>query len=167
MRPRLREQFYLQLHMALSETGRLVTGTGDRQIAVQPTLIRDLTNCSTLQQEELAGPWVTAASFKYQHEALKYANTSPLALAGYVLHPDLSRARRVAEKIEAARWVSWSHPSQIEHRSVWPALALMEAPGLKQSGHAGDGIEQVWRALSRSGVHLSTHSAESISANPR
>ena len=154
MRPRLREQFYLQLHMALSETGKLVTGTSDRQMAVQPTLIRDLTNCSTLQQEELAGPWVTAASFKYQHEALKYANTSPLALAAYVLHPDLSRARRVAEKVEAARWVCWSQTSQIEHRSIWPALALMEAPGLKQSGNVGDGIEQVWRALSRSGVHL-------------
>lgn len=162
MRPRLREQFYLQLHMALSETGKLVTGSADRQIPPQPTLIRDLTNCSTLQQEELAGPWVTAASFKYQHEALKYANTSPLALAGYVLHPDQSRARRVAEKIEAARWVSWSHVSQIDHKNIWPALALMEAPGLKQSGHSGDGIEQVWRTLSRSGVHLQNPSSETI-----
>lgn len=94
-------RFLEQTKQALSETGRLVVGGELSDGQPLPTLIRDLTNCSTLQSQELSGPLLTIASFKYQHEALKYANTSPLGLCGYVVHPEAEKANEVLRRIEA------------------------------------------------------------------
>ena len=128
------ERFQAQLKLALSETGKLVTGgdvLGDG--LVRPTLVRDLTNCSTLQGEELEGVFLTAASFKYQHEAVKYANTSPLGLAGFVLHSDLDKARGLASRLEISRLIVTADPDRAE-------LVAMEAPGVKNSAGGLDGL---------------------------
>lgn len=130
--------FERQLRLALSETGRLVTGGGSKAGIPEATLVRDLTNCSTLQSEELAGPWATIASFKYAHDALKYANTSPLGLAGYVLHPDLAKAKGVSEKLEASRVFFSSRPP-------WPSVVTSDAEAVKQSANAADGISAVFK----------------------
>lgn len=131
------ESFIKQTKMALSETGHKVVGGETAGSFAEPTLIRDLTNCSTLQSEELAGPWATAASFKYQHDALKYANTSPLGLAGFVIHPDASKASGVAEKLEASR-VFFSS------RVPWPRAVSEPTSAVKQSGNGFDGIRAVF-----------------------
>ncbi len=108
-----RARFEAAVQQALDEKGKLLTGgIGDPEgldekyrggYFVKPTAIYDLTNCSTLQQEEVPGPFVTISSFKYQHEALKHANTGPLGLAGYVFETQGAKALRVAQKLDAGR----------------------------------------------------------------
>lgn len=135
--PREAARFDTQLQLALSETGRLVTGGKRTGLYAEPTLVRDLTNCSTLQSEELAGPWATIASFKYQHEALKYGNTSPLGLGAFVVHPDSAKARGVARKLEASRVFFSSEPP-------WPKSLSEIAFPVKNSGDGIDGIKGVY-----------------------
>lgn len=132
------ESFRRQLQLALSETGRLVTGGQFEAGIPQATLVRDLTNCSTLQSEELAGPLATIAGFKYAHEALKYANTSPLGLASFVLHPDSGKADNVAEKLEASRVFFSALPA-------WPQAFTAKARAVKRSADQTDGLEEVFR----------------------
>ncbi|MDX9731967.1 MAG: aldehyde dehydrogenase family protein [Bdellovibrionales bacterium] len=131
-------RFDMQLKLALSETGKLVSGGALEGEFARPTLVRDLTNCSTLQGEELAGPWVTSASFKYGFEALKYANTSPLGLAGYIFHPDLEKAVATAEKLECSRIF-------FHHRPNWIEALSSSVAAVKTSGNNADGIEAIFR----------------------
>lgn len=131
------ERFDTQVRLALSETGHLVTGGHRNGLFAEPTLIRDLTNCSTLQSEELAGPWATIASFKYQHEALKYANTSPLGLASFVVHPEQAKARNVARKLEASRVFFSSEPP-------WPKALVEVSYPVKQSADGIDGLKGIY-----------------------
>lgn len=140
-------RFDRQLAAALGETGKLVTGgvAGSENGLVRPTLVRDLTNCSTLQGEELAGPWATIASYKYQHEALKYANTSPLGLAGYAIHPDAAKAESLASKLEVSRVFFQAEPP-------WPAPLITRAMPVKQSANVVDGFAEFlalhrWQAV--------------------
>lgn len=131
------ERFERQMQAALSETGRLVTGGNRAATMVPPSLVRDLTNCSTLQGEELAGPWATVGSFKYQHEAIKYANVSPLGLAGYVLHPEPEKALAAGEKLEVARLLLDFSPLKPER---WSEVLAAPAPAVKHSGNVADGL---------------------------
>ena len=78
----------------------LLPAEKDLGFFVKPALISDLTNCSTLQQDEIIGPFLNTASFKYQHEALKHANTSPYGLMSYVFEANGAKAKRVATSIE-------------------------------------------------------------------
>ncbi|MBN8541717.1 MAG: aldehyde dehydrogenase family protein [Deltaproteobacteria bacterium] len=132
-------RFDRQLKLALSETGKLVTGGSRAEHVIQPTLIRDLTNCSTLQGEELSGPVITAASFKYLHEALKYANTSPLGLSAYLLHPDGEKISAISSKIEASRVITRPEISRSTYlfKTVCP---------VKQSQSEDDGIDAIFRS---------------------
>lgn len=137
-------RFDHQLKLALSETGKLVTGGSRAELVIQPTLIRDLTNCSTLQGEELSGPVMTAASFKYLHEALKYANTSPLGLSAYLLHSEAEKISAISSKVEASRVITdpGIPRSAYLFRSVHP---------VKQSQSEDDGVDAIfgssqWRA---------------------
>lgn len=131
------ENFDNQIKMALSETGHLVTGGKRTGLFAEPTLIRDLTNCSTLQSEELSGPWATCASFKYAHEALKYANTSPLGLAGFVLNSSADKAEATALKLEASR-VFFDVPPK------WPGAFTANVAAVKNSGNWSDGIAEIY-----------------------
>ncbi|MEK7358007.1 MAG: aldehyde dehydrogenase family protein, partial [Bdellovibrionota bacterium] len=66
---------------ATSERGKwLFGGTSSERggAFVTPSATYDFTLCSTLQQDEILGPMMTIASFKYQHDAVKQANNSQL-----------------------------------------------------------------------------------------
>ncbi len=93
--------------LAKKENGKMVTTADGDQVLpghfVQPILFADLTNCSTLQQDEILGPLVLATSFKYQHDALKHTNVSPYGRLAYIFEPDLEKAKRVAMKLEVGR----------------------------------------------------------------
>ncbi len=72
-----------------------------------PTIIEDLTNCSDIWQREIFGPVVTVASFKYAHNAVTLANTSPYGLSVSLWTADISRAHKLAAQIDAATvWVN-------------------------------------------------------------
>ena len=101
----MKNSYAQALQQTLSEKGKMLLNQLElpaRGFFVAPTLTYDLTLCSTLQQDEVFGPYISAASFKYQNDAIKHANNSPLARAAYLWTSSLSKAQKVAAKIEAS-----------------------------------------------------------------
>ena len=74
---------------------------------IQPTVIEGLgPNCQT-NQEEIFGPVVTLQSFKTEEEALQLANATFYGLAATIWTQDISKANRVAAKVESGIiWVN-------------------------------------------------------------
>jgi aminomuconate-semialdehyde/2-hydroxymuconate-6-semialdehyde dehydrogenase len=102
---------------------------------IEPTIIEGLgANCKT-NMEEIFGPVVTLQSFKTEHEALQLANTSNYGLASTIWTQDVSKANRVAAKVESG--IVWIN--------CWLLRDLRTAfGGMKNSGV---GREGGWEAL--------------------
>ncbi len=102
---------------------------------IQPTIIEGLgQNCQT-NQEEIFGPVVTLQSFKTEEEAIQLANATQYGLAATIWTQDISKANRVAAKVESG--IVWIN--------CW-LLRDLRTPfgGLKNSGV---GREGGWEAL--------------------
>lgn len=102
---------------------------------IEPTVIEGLgPNCQT-NQEEIFGPVVTLQSFKTEEEALQLANATQYGLGATVWTKDISRANRIAAKVESG--VIWVN--------CW-LLRDLRTPfgGMKNSGV---GREGGWEAL--------------------
>jgi aminomuconate-semialdehyde/2-hydroxymuconate-6-semialdehyde dehydrogenase len=74
---------------------------------IEPTVIEGLgADCQT-NQEEIFGPVVTLQSFKTEEEALTLANATQYGLAATIWTTNISRANRVAAKVESGIiWVN-------------------------------------------------------------
>jgi aldehyde dehydrogenase (NAD+) len=87
--------------------GRLVAGghhAGGELSAgsfVEPTVFADVDPLSRLGQEEVFGPVLAITPFETEDEAVTLANGTAFGLAGYVWTPDLVRAHRVANRLDA------------------------------------------------------------------
>lgn len=94
---------------ARAEGARIVTG-GERLgpgFYLQPTVIAGLSDSSPVVQEEIFGPVLTVQPFDTEDEAVTLANGTPYGLAAGVQTRDLSRAHRVAARLEAGIvWVN-------------------------------------------------------------
>jgi aminomuconate-semialdehyde/2-hydroxymuconate-6-semialdehyde dehydrogenase len=102
---------------------------------IEPTVIEGLgPNCET-NQEEIFGPVVTLQSFKTEEEALQLANATSYGLAATIWTQDISKANRVAAKVESG--IIWIN--------CW-LLRDLRTPfgGMKNSGV---GKEGGWEAL--------------------
>ena len=102
---------------------------------IQPTIIEGLgPNCQT-NQEEIFGPVVTLQTFKTEEEALQLANATSYGLAATIWTQDISKANRVAAKVESG--IIWVN--------CW-LLRDLRTPfgGMKNSGV---GKEGGWEAL--------------------
>ncbi len=102
---------------------------------IEPTIIEGLgANCKT-NMEEIFGPVVTLQSFETEEEALQLANTSNYGLAATIWTQDISKANRVAAKVESG--IVWIN--------CW-LLRDLRTPfgGIKNSGV---GREGGWEAL--------------------
>ena len=102
---------------------------------IEPTVIEGLgPDCQT-NQEEIFGPVVTLQSFKTEEEALQLANATSYGLAATVWTQDISRANRVAAKLDSG--IIWIN--------CW-LLRDLRTPfgGMKNSGV---GREGGWEAL--------------------
>jgi aminomuconate-semialdehyde/2-hydroxymuconate-6-semialdehyde dehydrogenase len=102
---------------------------------IEPTIIEGLgADCETNQQE-IFGPVVTLQSFKTEEEALQLANASNYGLAATIWTQDISKANRVAAKVESG--IIWVN--------CW-LLRDLRTPfgGMKNSGV---GREGGWEAL--------------------
>lgn len=74
---------------------------------IEPTIIDGLDDNCKINQEEVFGPVVTLIPFKTEDEALEIANGTQYALASMIWTRDISRANRVAQKIQTGIvWVN-------------------------------------------------------------
>ncbi|MBM3416250.1 MAG: aldehyde dehydrogenase [Bacteroidetes bacterium] len=102
---------------------------------IEPTVIEGLgPDCQT-NQEEIFGPVVTLQPFKTEEEALQLANATSYGLAATIWTQDISKANRVAAKVESG--IIWIN--------CW-LLRDLRTPfgGMKNSGV---GREGGWEAL--------------------
>lgn len=85
---------------------QLVTGGSQLTIGgsdnfIQPTIFNDVDPKSELAQEEIFGPVLAVTPFATEDEAVALANDSQYGLAASVATGSLSRAHRVADRLEA------------------------------------------------------------------
>lgn len=115
---------------SVQPTGRCAKG-----YFVQPTVIEGLGPDSQTNQEEIFGPVVTLQPFHSEEEALQLANASTYGLAATIWTQDISRAGRLAARVEAG--IIWVN--------CW-LLRDLRTPfgGVKNSGV---GREGGWEAL--------------------
>jgi aminomuconate-semialdehyde/2-hydroxymuconate-6-semialdehyde dehydrogenase len=88
---------------AKSEEGKIFCGgskADHKGNFFQPTVIIDLPNCSVLQQDDVHGPMLIVTTVKYQHEMVKWANTSYLAHSAVIFGP-AEKIPKLAEKLDA------------------------------------------------------------------
>ena len=131
------------IDIAKQEGGKIICGGRTVKLAgrcangyfLEPTIIEGLgADCETNQQE-IFGPVVTLQSFKTESDALQLANSTNYGLAATIWTQDISKANRVAAKIESG--IIWIN--------CW-LLRDLRTPfgGMKNSGV---GREGGWEAL--------------------
>ncbi|WP_413586321.1 aldehyde dehydrogenase family protein [Bdellovibrio sp. HCB274] len=117
----------------ISEHGKVLAQTVSETSGnfVKPTFMLDLPNCSVMQQDELSAPLFLVTAVKYQHEAVKWTNTSYLAHSAIVWTTE-EKFMKVAEKLEVGQ-VSMN--SWMEH---------LQSPviGIKQSSFGN--MDMIW-----------------------
>ncbi|MFG2196416.1 2-hydroxymuconic semialdehyde dehydrogenase [Streptomyces sp. NPDC048639] len=101
--------------LAVDEGANVVAGGGvpafgdgrDSGFHVEPTVLTGLPQSARTVREEIFGPVCHVAPFDTEEEAVRLANDSPYGLAATVWTRDLSRAHRVAPRVEAGVvWVN-------------------------------------------------------------
>ena len=101
--------------LAKEEGGKILCGGNAVQVQgrcadgyfIEPTIIEGLDqNCRT-NQEEIFGPVITIQPFDTEEEALQFANNSTYGLAATIWTQDISKAHRIASKVETGIvWVN-------------------------------------------------------------
>jgi aminomuconate-semialdehyde/2-hydroxymuconate-6-semialdehyde dehydrogenase len=103
---------------------------------LEPTVITDLAPSCRVHREEIFGPVVTVAPFDDEDEALALANDTPYGLSATVWTENLSRAHRLAERLDAG--VVWIN--------CWLVRDLRTPfGGTKASGLGREGGEEALR----------------------
>jgi succinate-semialdehyde dehydrogenase/glutarate-semialdehyde dehydrogenase len=83
------------------EGARVLTGGKSKDLFFEPTVISGATNAMRAMREETFGPTLPIATFKTEEEAVKLANDTEFGLTASVWTRDLTKGKRVAERIEA------------------------------------------------------------------
>lgn len=139
------EKVLRYIDMAKKDGGRILCGGREAHSLpdrckngyfIEPTVITDLgINCK-VNQEEIFGPVVTVMPFQTEDEVVAYANGTDYGLSASIWTRDVSRAHRLAGKIQAGTiWVN-----------CW-LLRDLRVPfgGMKQSGVGREGGEEALR----------------------
>ena len=103
------EKILSYIDLANKEGGKILTGGHQTTIEgrcgqgwfIEPTIIENLSHDCRTNQEEIFGPVVTITPFDTEDEVLGYANSVRYGLSATVWTENLSRAHRVAEKLES------------------------------------------------------------------
>lgn len=89
---------------AISKGAEVLTGGARSPVGplfYQPTVIGGVTASMDIVREEIFGPVAALMRFETEAEAVALANDTPFGLAAYLFSQNLSRAWRVAEKLDA------------------------------------------------------------------
>lgn len=91
---------------AFKDSGAEILTGGNRnqnasEIFFEPTVIKNATNKMRPMQEETFGPTLPIATFKTEDEAIELANDTDFGLTASVWTSDLTKGKRVAEKVLA------------------------------------------------------------------
>lgn len=98
---------------------------GDVGFFVKPTVFSSVDNSMKIAQEEIFGPVLAIIPFKDEDDAVFQGNTTEYGLAAAVWTRDISRAHRVARRLQAGRvWVN----------TYGEVDQVMSVGGYKQSG---------------------------------
>jgi aldehyde dehydrogenase (NAD+) len=96
-----------------SEGAKLIAGGGRASVGngrgcfVQPTVFDAVRNDMTIAREEIFGPVLATIEFADIEEAVREANSNPYGLAAAVWTRDISKAHRIARKLEAGTvWIN-------------------------------------------------------------
>ena len=109
------EKILSYIKLATEEGGKIITGgvtvnpggKNKNGFFIAPTIIEGLPHDCRTNQEEIFGPVVTLIPFDTEEEVLRYANSTQYGLAAMLWTQDLSRAHRIAAKIESGIvWVN-------------------------------------------------------------
>ncbi|KAH8821816.1 aldehyde dehydrogenase-like protein [Xylogone sp. PMI_703] len=99
--------------------------TGNKGFFVKPTIFTDVSPSMKIFQEEVFGPFVVIVKFKTEEEALELANNTTYGLGSALFTTDITRAHRVARRLEAGMvWINSSNDSDFR----------IPFGGVKQSG---------------------------------
>jgi succinate-semialdehyde dehydrogenase/glutarate-semialdehyde dehydrogenase len=122
---------------AMSKGARLLVGGNRRKdkgfakgFFFEPTVLSNVTHDMLIMQEETFGPVAPVVPFKSEDEVLSLANALPYGLATFCYTRDLSRAIRMAERLE------YGIVGVNDYR-----FGTVQIPfgGLKQSGYGKEG----------------------------
>jgi len=98
---------------------------GGKGFFIEPTVFTNVTDSMRIYREEVFGPFVVIASFKTEEEAIERANDSTYGLGSAVFTQNITKAHRVARRIEAGMvWINSSNDSDFR----------IPFGGVKQSG---------------------------------
>lgn len=135
-----------------SEGATLVTGgeaykdVNGKGFFIAPTIFTHVTDNMKIYREEIFGPFVVISSFKTEEEAIDRANDTTYGLGSAVFTENLTKAHRVARRIEAGMvWVNSSNDSDFR----------IPFGGVKQSGIGRELGEEGLRAYTNAkAVHV-------------
>ena len=132
------EKVLSYIKLAKSEGGKILLGGNQAKLEgrcengwfIEPTIIENLAHDCRTNQEEIFGAVVSIQPFDTEDEVLGYANSVEYGLSATIWTENLSRAHRMAEKIESG--IVWIN--------CW-LLRDLRTPfgGMKQSGVGREG----------------------------
>jgi acyl-CoA reductase-like NAD-dependent aldehyde dehydrogenase len=97
------------IELGVGDGARTALG-GDRAgegLYLSPTVLVDVSTESPVAQEEIFGPVLAVHRFKTEDEAVDAANGTPFGLGGSVWSQDISRALRIARRLDVSDvWVN-------------------------------------------------------------
>jgi aldehyde dehydrogenase (NAD+) len=132
--------------------GRLIAGGaragGDLAdgFFVEPTVFADVDNSSSLAQDEVFGPVLSLVRFSDEADGVAKANDTRYGLGGFVFTGNVSRAHRVAAKLEAG---------SIGVNGFPPMPPGAPFGGVKQSGFGREGAAAgLWEFLQLKNVYV-------------
>lgn len=114
-----------------SEGAKLETGgepfkdVGGKGFFIEPTVFTNVKDNMKIYREEVFGPFVVISSFKTEEEGIDRANDTTYGLGSAIFTQDITKAHRVARRIEAGMvWINSSNDSDYR----------VPFGGVKQSG---------------------------------
>ena len=121
----------------------------DQGYYIGPTIFANVPNDADLAQNETFGPVVSTEAWDHEEEVIRIANDTPYGLAAGIWSCDVTRAMRIADRIEAGT---------IYINNYFNAATQSPVGGFKQSGYGREnGFEGMRCYLQSKSVWLATN----------